>query len=167
MKTLVLCRHAKSDWPSGVADIDRPLKDRGIMDAHNLGSLLEAHDFQADLIVSSPGNRAHSTAKLVAQHIKYPEKEIKIDNSVYYEGANNLMNVIEELPNSADTVMIFGHNPTMEQAVRYLLKMESPFSMPTLGMVCMEGFTQDWKKFRQQYVYLRWIQIPRLQRKED
>lgn len=165
MKTLVLCRHAKSDWPVGVDDINRPLKPRGITDAQNLGKLLKSHDFIPNLIVSSPAQRAHATAQYIADKLGY-KSDIQIDTSVYYGGLPDLLSVIENLPKSADTVMIFGHNPTMEQAVRYLQKSQQAFEMPTSGMACFENYTENWADFNNSSCRLRWIQVPRMKRKD-
>ena len=52
MKTVILCRHAKSDWPDNTLDIRRPLKERGINDANYLGGILAAQAFDPDLIIS-------------------------------------------------------------------------------------------------------------------
>ncbi len=40
---LVLLRHAKSAYPPGVADHERPLNDRGRRDAPEAGRWLDAH----------------------------------------------------------------------------------------------------------------------------
>ncbi len=165
MKTLVLCRHAKSDWPAGVEDIQRPLKDRGVNDSTRLGKLLKFHDFMPDLIISSPAVRAHSTAKLVAKQIGY-SKEIQIESEVYFGGLADLVQLIGNLPNGSDTIMIFGHNPTMEQAVRYLQKSQQMFEMPTSGMACFENFADKWADFIGSSCRMRWLQVPRLKRKD-
>lgn len=165
MKTLVLCRHAKSDWPLDVDDINRPLKPRGVNDATKLGKLLKAHDFMPDLIVSSPARRALTTAQLIANELGY-ETDIEIETSVYFGGLADLIAVIERLPQTADTVMIFGHNPTMEQAVRYFQKSQQVFEMPTSGMACFENYTIDWGQFISSSCRLRWLQVPRLKRKD-
>lgn len=167
MKTLVLCRHAKSDWPAGVADIDRPLKERGINNANFLGGLLGNQEFLPDLIISSPANRALSTARLVARQLGYAKEKIQIERSVYFEGSQSLLNTIKQLPNTADTVMIFGHNPTMEDTVRHILQSEAAFYMPTSAMACMESFGHRWESFGTQSAHLRWMLIPRLKRKEE
>lgn len=165
MKTLVLCRHAKSDWPTGVDDINRPLKDRGITDANNLGSLLKSHDFAPDLIVSSPARRALTTAQLIAEQLEY-KPDIHIETPVYFGGLPDLISVIESLPKEANTVMIFGHNPTMEQAVRYFQKSQQQFEMPTSGMACFENYADNWADFIGASCRLRWLQVPRLKRKD-
>ncbi|MEM6262013.1 MAG: histidine phosphatase family protein [Bacteroidota bacterium] len=164
MKTLVLCRHAKSDWPEGIRDFDRPLKNRGEKDAARLGKLLYSHGFMPDLMVSSPANRAISTASIVQAELQFTQQIIQ-HASIYHEGTGSLLNLIDQLPLESDTVMIFGHNPTMEDTVRSLLRMNSPFQMPTAGMVCLESYSPDWQQFRKHFLHLRWMQIPRLQRK--
>ncbi len=166
MKTLVLCRHAKSDWPVGVDDIDRPLKNRGVKDAHYLGELLNNQLFIPDLIISSPAKRAHGTANIVASQVGYPENKIAIEGTIYHEGAGSLISYIRDLVPSLNTVMIFGHNPTMENAVRHLLQMGAAFSMPTCGMVCLESYVNEWEKVDPRNMYLRWVLIPRLKRKD-
>ena len=40
MKTLILVRHAKSDWPENTDDFDRPLAERGLEDAVKMSKFL-------------------------------------------------------------------------------------------------------------------------------
>ena len=164
MKTLVLCRHAKSDWPAGVADIDRPLKDRGKKDAHHLGSLLQSQGFMPDIMLSSPAMRAKSTARIVADALGYGS-ELRIDQNLYFQGVSSALEIVGELPSSMHTAMLFSHNPTMEEAVRYLLRMDAAYAMPTGGMACIESLTDDWHNFRAMRCSLRWLLVPRLARK--
>ena len=61
MKTLFLIRHAKSSWAhEGIEDRDRPLKGRGIRDAHLVAKALSDGMDQQDRIkfYSSPATRA-------------------------------------------------------------------------------------------------------------
>ncbi|MEL6192212.1 MAG: histidine phosphatase family protein [Bacteroidota bacterium] len=167
MKTLVLCRHAKSDWPEGVQDIRRPLKKRGIRDAHYLGEILANQEFYPDLIVTSPATRAYSTARIISAQVGYSEADIKVVESIYYEGAGQMLSFVQEIPDEVNTLMIFGHNPTMENAVRHLLQMGSAFSMPTSAMACVESYVNSWAQFDPRNTYLRWLLIPRLTRKDD
>ncbi len=164
MKTVVFCRHAKSAWPDNTPDMQRPLKERGINDANFLGGLLGAQSFEPDLIISSPAQRARETAQIIGEKIYY-KKDVKEERSVYYEEVGSLMTLVQELPESLEKVMIFGHNPTMETAVRFLLQMDAPFEMPTSGMACIESLANSWEYFQPRSVYLRWLLIPRLQRK--
>ena len=164
MKTLILCRHAKSDWPDGIPDIHRPLKQRGINDATYLGELLHGQAFRPDLIITSPAKRARQTAEIVSLCIGYPST-IEEEGDVYYYGEDALLKLIRKLPYTADTIMIFGHNPTMEDTVQSLLRMNVPFVMPTGGMGCLESYNPRWKYFQADELQLRWFLIPRLKRK--
>ena len=54
MKTLYIVRHAKSSWRDiDLADIDRPLKNRGVNDAIIVGERLKDRDIIPDLIFTS------------------------------------------------------------------------------------------------------------------
>ena len=62
MKTLYIVRHAKSSWEyESIKDIDRPLKKRGINDAHLMSNLLVKKINRPDLLLSSSANRALHT----------------------------------------------------------------------------------------------------------
>ena len=68
MKTLYIVRHAKSSWKNpGLADIDRPLNKRGKGDAPLMGKVLRKAGVEPDLILSSPANRAITTAEVIAK----------------------------------------------------------------------------------------------------
>ena len=59
--TLVLMRHAKSDYPPGVADHDRPLAPRGIREAGLAGDWLRANTPAIDAVLCSTATRARQT----------------------------------------------------------------------------------------------------------
>ncbi len=166
MKTLILCRHAKSDWPPGVSDLHRPLKSRGVRDANFLGGLLADQAFCPDLIYTSPAERARQTAEIIAAKLEFPGKLMEKEE-VYFQGVEALMRLVRRVSPLQDTVMIFGHNPTMEEAVQYLLSSGAPFFMPTGAMACLEMMRPDWQALGPGSVSLRWLLIPRLKRKEE
>ena len=54
MKTLYIVRHAKSSWSDvDLADIDRPLKERGVNDAIKIGERLRERNINPDIIICS------------------------------------------------------------------------------------------------------------------
>ena len=53
MKQLLLLRHAKSAWPDGVEDHDRPLADRGRRDAPRMGASMAKAGLQPDFALVS------------------------------------------------------------------------------------------------------------------
>ena len=81
MKTLFLIRHAKSSWAhEGIEDRDRPLKGRGIRDAHLVAKALSDGMDQHDRIkfYSSPATRALHTALIFAQNFQLPAAQITL-----------------------------------------------------------------------------------------
>jgi phosphohistidine phosphatase len=73
--TLVLLRHAKAAYPSGVADHDRPLAPRGIREAELAGDWLRANLPTIDEVLCSTATRTRQTvthaggAALVEFHV--------------------------------------------------------------------------------------------------
>lgn len=115
MKTLLLARHAKSDWGvPGVADHDRPLNSRGRRDAPEMARRLVADGLRVDRIVSSSAARARSTADEYAAAFGL----VVVDEPLLYAAsARSILAIAAALPDEADVAMLVGHNPGMTDAV--------------------------------------------------
>jgi len=161
MKTIVLARHAKSDWSIGMPDFDRPLNKRGLGDAPRMGNLLKSYDFQPDLVVSSPANRAQTTAKLVMEEMNL-DLPLQLEENIYGHGYGQVLNLIKDFPDTADTAIVFGHNPTTEHLVAFLLQMRAGITVPTCGMVCIDLNISSWSQLNPLLAQLRWFLIPKL-----
>lgn len=132
---LVLLRHAKSDWSTGLADADRPLADRGRRQAPEAGRWLRSHLPGIDLAVVSPANRARSTWELVAAELDDPPTARTVDD-LYSYSAGPLLHVLRELPEEAGTVVVVGHNPALEELAELLTGELVP--MPTSSLAVLE-----------------------------
>ncbi|MDH3646115.1 MAG: histidine phosphatase family protein [Gammaproteobacteria bacterium] len=112
MKQIALMRHAKSSWDNAeLADIDRPLNRRGLRDAPMMGQRLADMGFVADYIVTSPATRAAVTARTIAEKIGVSSSAIKLEEDIYLADPVTLYQVMQQLDDSHQTVMLFGHNP--------------------------------------------------------
>jgi phosphohistidine phosphatase len=118
-RTLILLRHAKSDWSGDSADIDRPLAERGRRQAPNVGRWLQANIDSIDLAVVSPATRAASTWDLVADELDVPPTP-RVDDRLYAASADELLTIVRGLPDDAGTVVLVGHNPGLEDLVAIL-----------------------------------------------
>ena len=77
MKSLFLTRHAKSSWGhAGLSDVDRPLNNRGKKAAPFMGQLIHEKGDIPDVLISSPANRAFSTAIAFAEIFGFIENDI-------------------------------------------------------------------------------------------
>ena len=120
MKTLLILRHAKSDWGnSQLSDHERPLNKRGKYDAPRMGAWLKQQDLVPELIISSTAERALTTAELVALAADF-DGELRTERSFYLAGPPTYVEQLNELPNSYERVMVVGHNPGMEELVSLL-----------------------------------------------
>jgi phosphohistidine phosphatase len=117
-RTLVLIRHAKSDWSGDEPDYERPLAKRGKRQAPETGAWIAAN-LRIDLAVVSPATRAHATWRLVAAELD-EQPEVVFDDRVYAASARTLLAIVRELPDSASTVAMVGHNPGLEDLVTLL-----------------------------------------------
>jgi phosphohistidine phosphatase len=159
MKTLFLLRHAKSSWKEGdIADFDRSLNERGRRAAPFMGRLLKERGFSPRMIISSPAKRARKTAKLVKEAGDY-DAEIVFDDRIYEASPNTLLYVAGEVDDSLDPVMIVGHNPGMEGAVRLLTGRTEP--MPTAAVAVIDLSIDSWKQIASGCGTLREILRPR------
>ncbi|HEX2898903.1 MAG TPA: histidine phosphatase family protein [Bacteroidia bacterium] len=161
MKTVVLARHAKSDWATGLPDHDRPLNSRGKSDAPRMGRALSDLQFTPDLMVSSSALRARATAEAVAREIHFYHP-IRIEPKIYEEGHGQIMSLLQALPDDVNNVMVFGHNPTLEQLASYMLQMHAAVAIPTSGMLCMESNVHKWASLQPGEAILKWFLIPKL-----
>jgi len=118
MKTLLLARHAKSDWGvPGLSDHDRPLNSRGRRDAPRMARRLVDEGIAVDLVVSSDATRARSTASEYAAALGLDPVEEPL---LYAASARSILAIAAALPDESEVAMLVGHNPGMSDAVEEL-----------------------------------------------
>lgn len=160
MKRLFLVRHAKSDWStSGMADFSRPLNDRGHRVAPKMGTLLFEKGVSPELLVSSPAVRAATTAKYFADEIGYPSDNIKLEDAIYGASSVSLLKVVNELPDSAKSVMLFGHNPGFSYFAEELSNGRLG-NFPTCAVVCIDFEVDLWSEISLGMGINKWYSYP-------
>lgn len=152
MKTreLLLLRHGKSDWNVAVDDYHRPLKQRGRKGARRIGAWLLRQRLLPDHIVSSPATRALTTARKSATAMGIADTLVHQDKRLYEACLEDLLEVLGNCPNTAQRVMLVGHNPGLEELLIYLARTPLPVQqdgklLPTATLARLE-MPDDWKK---------------------
>ena len=159
MKTLLLLRHAKSDWDDpSLRDFDRPLAARGKRDAPRIGKALRKRGPLPDLIVSSPAARAKATIKAVSKAAGL-DLEIQFDETVYGASCPELMKLIRRLPDRRSCALLVGHNPGFEDLVGRLSG--SHERMPTAALACLQFQTDHWEDVNDGEGKLGWLLTPK------
>lgn len=123
MKTFYLVRHARAvSSDVGVNDFKRSLTKRGRNDALAMSKRLREKGICPDLIISSPADRALETAHIFAKNLDYPIRKILLKDEIYDEDEETLREIIRRLDDVYDTVILFGHEPSLSQLANALLQ---------------------------------------------
>lgn len=148
MKKLLIVRHAKSSWDDiTLRDFDRPLNKRGIRDVPDMGKRLAAQGIQPDLIISSPANRAITTARGIACEIGYDIERIQEQPQLYHANTYTITDVISEVSNDIETLMIFGHNPGFTDLIGRVSDLNL-YNLPTCAVCGVEFDFTAWKEIQ-------------------
>lgn len=120
MKTILIMRHAKSDWDSNArTDHERPLNTRGQLDAPRMGALLKEQELVPDWIISSTAVRARQTAQGVIAGSGY-ENEWEQTPDFYHADPEAYLEKLATLPDELERVMVVGHNPGIAELIEEL-----------------------------------------------
>ncbi|WP_114391842.1 SixA phosphatase family protein [Oleisolibacter albus] len=116
MKTLILLRHAKSDWSDpDLSDHDRPLNPRGRAAAAAMSEYLRAGGEgppALDGVLCSSARRARDTMERVLPAWPVPPVP-SIEPGLYLCGALALLERLRRLPDGVGRVLLVGHNPDL------------------------------------------------------
>lgn len=110
MPSLALVRHAKSGYPSGVADHDRPLAERGERDAPGIGVAINEQFGVPDLVLVSSAARTQQTWGLASQAWS-PTPPARIESQLYDASPAQVLAVLRHVPSSVGTLVLVGHLP--------------------------------------------------------
>ena len=144
MKTLYMCRHAKSSWKYDVTDHRRPLKGRGKKDGKLISNHVSTSLPAPKIILTSEAVRAYTTAEYFKDAWKISEENLIKNNDLYDFSGQQVMRVIKSLDDSNDCVMIVGHNHAFT-SVANMLGSEYMDNVPTCGFVAIEFDVDSWK----------------------
>jgi phosphohistidine phosphatase len=142
-KTLVLVRHAKSAWPDGVADHERPLAKRGRRDAPAVGRWLRDNAVIPQVALVSSARRAVETTDLIITELKPKPRQIIADEA-YGASPAELHELVDTLPAEIDVAMLVGHNPGIEAFAALLAEAASAMREFRTSAVAVLEFGEDW-----------------------
>lgn len=101
-------RHAKSGYPPGVADHDRPLAPRGIKQAGLAGDWLRANAPTVDGVLCSTATRTRET--LLNTRIDAP---VRYSERLYATTPGTMIDEINTVDDGVNALLVIGHEPTM------------------------------------------------------
>ncbi|MDH3886051.1 MAG: histidine phosphatase family protein [Desulfobacterales bacterium] len=161
MKTLYLVRHAKSSWKyPNLDDFERPLNKRGRKNAPFMGRILKKLKVAPDLVISSPANRAATTARIIADSIDYPLEKIHYNETIYASSEHELIQVIQQLGDAVNRAMLVSHNPALTDLANTIAD-TAISNIPTCGVVGLNLNISSWVKIGEQRGKLKFFEFPK------
>jgi phosphohistidine phosphatase len=147
----VVLRHAKSAWPAGVADHERPLAPRGRRDAPAAGRALAEADCLPDLALCSTAVRARQTWELASAQWGTPPP-VRLEPQLYAADVPDLLESVHEVPAQVMTLLLIGHNPGLADLVLELAgdglndaleRVSTKFPTSAIAVLAWHGSTWD------------------------
>lgn len=143
MTTLILVRHAKSDWGDAtVKDHDRALNERGLADAPVMAQRLVADlalsGTHVDALLSSTALRARTTATFFGDALHLTPE---LDEDLYGASARTLLAVAAA--RGSASVVIVAHDPGLT-VLAERLSGGGIGHMPTCGVATFRWSSRDW-----------------------
>jgi len=149
MRRLILLRHAKSDRPPGIVDLDRPLNDRGKRAAPQMGAYLAAEGLIPEAVVVSPAKRTRETWEAIQSALTGPEAEIV--PSIYEAPEAALLSIVQTTPDTAGSLLMIGHNPGLQDLAMWLAgsgekagRKRLSLEFPTAAVVVLDFEVDAW-----------------------
>ncbi|MDH5389297.1 MAG: histidine phosphatase family protein [Gammaproteobacteria bacterium] len=146
-RQLLIMRHGKANWEMEIDDLKRPMTERGVEEAINIGYWLSKKPLHPDIIISSNASRALATSKWVAEAMAI--SEIQQDARIYNASLAQLLAVLADIPSEYKRPMIVGHNPGFEELLLHLADVGEQFykdgSLFTTGTVAILNMPDDWQ----------------------
>ena len=144
--TLILIRHAKSDWgEAGQRDHARPLAERGRRDAPRMGAWLRDAGHLPELVLCSDAARTRETIALM--QAEWPQRpELRHEPSLYAAPPRQLLASLKGV--TARKVALVAHNPGIGRLAADLADKapeHSRFSdYPTCAVTVLEFDAKSW-----------------------
>jgi phosphohistidine phosphatase len=146
MKTLLLLRHAKPSQASPTGrDFDRPLLEAGRRDASHAGQLLLRRQLTPALVICSPAARARQTADEVIAAAGF-DAPLLLQDRIYEASLEQLLELISEAEDGAETILLVGHNPGLQELLARLTGEHAPMLPATLARIDLD--IETWDKLR-------------------
>jgi len=161
MKTLLLFRHAKSDWGAEhETDHERPLAPRGKDAARRMGVLLERLGSVPELALTSSAVRARRTVELAAKAGRW-KTEVVVSSELYGASPGEVLDVIRRCADEVSSLLLAGHEPTWSALVAALVG-GATLKFPTAAVACIRIPSDSWRAVEFGSGELAWFVPPKL-----
>jgi phosphohistidine phosphatase len=122
MKTVFFLRHATSPHHTPLSDVDRPLDAQGRGEAKEVAAYFQTNKLTVDLVLCSVALRAQETLEPLRSVLG--THNIEVSEGFYNISDNEILEVLQSIPNGISRILYIGHNPGIAFAI---LKLSDSF----------------------------------------
>ncbi len=143
MISLIIMRHAKSDWSDpNCSDHQRSLNRRGKKAAPVMAEKLQAEGVLPEIILASSAVRVQETLALMSERWNHAF-EVLTEDALYLAQPLELRRHIEGLHDSWRTAMVVGHNPGLSALATSMAG--TGVELPTAAVALFTSENESWK----------------------
>ena len=133
-----------------MADFDRPLAERGRASAAAVGALMAQEMYLPDLVVCSTAQRTRETLAYLVPHFRH-DMTVRLTRAIYEASTDDLLALIRRYGGDARSLLVIGHNPSMEELAqslsplgddRNLTRLAAKF--PTAALAVIDFSAANW-----------------------
>ena len=148
--TLLLIRHAKSDWETGRPDHERPLNARGRRDATRMGAWVAEKGLAPAEVLCSDAQRTRETLDLLLAAWT-PRPEVSHHRALYHAVPEAMLSVLEGAEGTR--VALVGHNPGIGHLAQRLARRAPDHprwaDFPTCAVAVLAFQAASWSAIRE------------------
>jgi phosphohistidine phosphatase len=152
VRRIILLRHGKSSWSDPtLSDVDRPLAPRGERASRNIAKYLRRNRIRPALVLCSPSLRTRQTLEAIEPSLG-KGCSVELEAELYAASEQKLLERLRALPEAADSVLLIGHNPGLQELALVLAsrgvdlpKLKQKFPTGALATLVVGG---NWAAFR-------------------
>jgi phosphohistidine phosphatase len=161
-------RHAKSSWDDPtLSDHDRPLAPRGRRAAQRMAQHLDSEDVHPDLVLCSSALRARETLEPLLPTLS-GRAAVHVENDLYGADADHLLARLRAVAPPISSVLLVGHNPSLQLLALSLAGRGSDLAMeqlqtkfPTGALATLALGSTKWSRLAPGRAFLKQLLLPR------
>ena len=159
-KKLYIFRHGKSDWKAKFKnDHERPLAERGIEAAKNMGVQLSKIGQEPELIISSSAKRTQDTANLAMEFGRW-ESTLTTTRNLYLASVEETIELVQSVQADVKRLMLVSHEPLCSSLVSEFT-MGGHVKFPTASIARIDFRVDFWADVDSDKGQLAWLLTPK------
>ena len=153
-KSIIILRHAKSNWVnSDIDDHERLLNSRGYKNAREMAEFIKTKKYKPDYIICSSAKRAILTLNPIIEI--WPDIPVNITNKIYLASYDEILMILKKQIKYSK-ILIIGHNPGLANLLFYLININNVdykdelkyfiSKLPTCSLAIISFEINHWKE---------------------